>query len=107
MRKTAALQMRQLELLLHFRDHPISIAGLIWCSRQQYIALLTMMVASTVVIYWRFRFIGVAFAGAAYGATFIRDLAYMRSSKASWPVLREIIDWEKVEVLKQESRASR
>lgn len=56
-----------------------------------------MMFISALVIYFSFGLLGAEFAGVAYATVLLRDYGYMRRSKASWPFMRELINWGKVE----------
>ena len=104
MQQLNRMQRRQIAWLLHFKDRPVSIAALIWFNRRIYAILLIVALLTTAFEYWAFGSIGAAFVAVAFGVLFLRDVGYYRRSKNTWPVLREVIAWEKVQQLGQQSR---
>jgi hypothetical protein len=51
------------------------------------------------LIYSTFGFLGVAFVAVAFFAALLRDVGYFIRSARVWPVIREAIDWSRVETL--------
>ena len=103
MQQLNRMQRRQIAWLLHFKDKPVSISSLVWYNRRIY-AILGVAAALTAALeYWGFGYLGAAFVAVAFGAMLLRDIAFYRRSKNTWPILREVIAWEKVEQLAKQS----
>ena len=89
-------QRRLLTIYEKYRDRPMTIGSLLWASRKVYAILLGVF--GVVIAY--FYFVDLAFIGSffvvALAATLLRDFGYFRRSVAIWPVLREVIDWDRV-----------
>lgn len=96
-------QKRQLAVYLKLRDQPLSVLGLVWFNRRAYAAFFAIALVSGIIAYWGFCGLGAAFVGVAYGAMFFRDLGYYRRAKHTWPVLCEVLAWDKVQQLSQQS----
>jgi len=97
------VQRRQIAWLMHFKDRPVSIGGLIWFNRRTYAILLALALVAGALEYWAFGCLGAAFVAVAFAALFMRDIGFYRRSKSTWPVLREVIAWEKVQQFGQQS----
>jgi hypothetical protein len=104
MQQLNRIQRRQLTWLRHFKERPVSVSAMIWFNRRTYAILFVVALLTGVFEYWAFGSIGAAFVAVAFGTLFLRDVGFYRRSKVSWPVLREVIAWDKVEQLGQQSK---
>jgi len=93
------IQRRQIALYLHFRDKPISILGLFWFNRRTYAILLTAALLSGLVAYWFNDVFLLIVVAVAYGTMLLRDVGYYWRSRRVWPVVREVLAWDKVQQL--------
>lgn len=93
------IQRRNLEIYLHFRDQPMTVPALIWANRRIYFLLLSLYTAFAALVYTAFGMTGAAFVGVALAAVLLRDIAFYRRSVAVWPMLQEVLDWNKIETL--------
>ena len=82
------------------------LSSLIWFNRRIYALLFIMAVTSAIAAYWAFDVLGVAFVVVAYGTMFLRDIGWYRRSKINWPLIRDLIAWEKVIELKADLDAN-
>jgi hypothetical protein len=97
------IQRRQIALYLHFRNEPISILGLFWFSRRTYSILLIAALLSALLAYWLDDFYLLILVAVAYGTMLLRDVGYYWRSKRVWPVVREVLAWDKVQQLASEA----
>jgi len=103
MKSLTGIQRRQIALYLHFRDKSISVIALFWFSRRTYAVLLAAALLSALLAYWLNDFFLLALVAVAYGTMLLRDVGYYRRSRRVWPVVREVIAWDKVERLASEA----
>jgi Flp pilus assembly protein TadB len=94
------LQRRNLEIWLKFRDRPMTVRGLLWANRRTYLIMLIGFGLLCWLIYTSVGLLGSAFVAVAFAIAVLRDLGYFIRSARAWPVLREVIDWNKVETLR-------
>jgi hypothetical protein len=93
------LQQRNLRIYLQYRERPMTIAGLVWANRRIYILLLVLFGTVGGFFYNAF---GAAIAGyvaVAFLVILVRDIGYYRRSVKIWPVIQQVLDWQKVEQL--------
>jgi hypothetical protein len=90
-------QRRQLDLLLKFKDRPISIFELIWSSRRIYTIIFTFGLLFAWLEYYTFGYIGFFLVVTVLCGLFLRDLIYFWHARSFWPVFRDMIAWEKLE----------
>ena len=93
------IQRRNLQLYQHFRKQPMTILRLFWANRRIYLFLLIIFGAFAALVYFAFDFYGAAIVGVALVVLMLRDFAFYRISVAIWPLLREILDWNKIDEL--------
>lgn len=93
------LQRRNLEIYLRFRERPMTIFGLFWANRRIYFLLLLAFSAFSALVYFIYGRTGAAFVGVAFAVLILRDIGFYRRSVAVWPMLRDLLDWSKVEQL--------
>jgi hypothetical protein len=103
MQQLNRMQRRQIAWLLYFKDKPVTIGRLVWYNRRIYAILGAVAVLTMALEYWAFGCIGAAFVAVAFGAMFLRDIGFYRRSKNTWPIFREVIDWEKLQQLGKQS----
>jgi hypothetical protein len=92
-------QRRKLKTWVKFRDKPMSIAALFWASRRVYLLIFIGLSFIGWLAYTSFGWLGVAFVVVAFITAILRDLGYFIRSARVWPVIRQTIDWSKVERL--------
>ena len=80
----------------------MTIGGLWWASRRMYALMLICFGISAALFYFALGLLGVEFAGVAFVSVLLRDIGYFRRSVRAWPVVREVIDWEKLTALVDE-----
>jgi hypothetical protein len=90
-------QRRSLQLYLHFREQPMTVASLLWANRRIYLILLLLFGAMAAFAYSTFGSTGAAFLAVAFTVVLLRDIAHCRRSAAIWPVLQQVLDWKKIE----------
>ncbi|SFN37607.1 hypothetical protein [Dokdonella immobilis] len=77
----------------------MSIPALFWFNRGIYAIILTAAVVSVGVAYWLNDFFLLTLVAVAYGTIFLRDAANYWRSQSTWPVLRQVIEWDKLRQL--------
>jgi len=91
------LQLRNLQVYLKYRERPMTITGLIWANRRIYFLLFVLFGA----IAWFFYLLGgwwlASYALVALVCAVARDIGYYRRSARIWPVVKEVLDWQKIE----------
>jgi hypothetical protein len=93
------LQSRTLRIWLKFRHRPMSIGALFWASRRTYLLMFLGFAVPGWLTCGRFGWSGVAFLLVAFVTALLRDLGYFIRSARAWPIIREALDWDKVEAL--------
>src|SRR5438128_1546413 len=92
-------QRRTLRIWLKFRDRPMRIGALFWASRRVYLLMFIGFAALGWLAYSSFGFSGAAYLAVAFVTALLRDIGYFIRSARVWPVIRETLDWSKVERL--------
>ncbi|AHX16414.1 hypothetical protein CH75_17435 [Dyella jiangningensis] len=92
-------QKRQLELYVHFRDRDMSVLALFLFNWRLYVFILVIGGLSVAaMIHLRSPLFAWAFA-LGYLLIVLRDTGgFLRTSRA-WPMVREVLDWSKVDEL--------
>lgn len=93
------LQCRNLQIYLHFREKRITVAGIFWLNRRIYVLMLALFAAAALLSYFAAGILGGAFVGVVFASCLLRDIGHFRKTVALWPVLREVLDWNKIEKL--------
>lgn len=91
------LQRRNLQVYLHFRERRMTILALLWANRRIYAIMLLCFGGLAAFAYSAFGTTGAAFVAVAFFSTFVRDIGFYRRSAAIWPVLQQVLDWNKIE----------
>jgi hypothetical protein len=99
MKSLTRVQRRQIAAYLHFRGKPMSILGLFWFNRRIHATLLLVGVLSALVAYWLNDFFLLMFVAVAYPTIFLRDAGHYWRSKRVWPVVQEVLAWDKLQQL--------
>jgi|GEM_PF-1871853 len=102
--QTTAAQRLNLRVYLHFRDRPMTISGLFWASRRTYLLLTLFFGLAAALFYWLLGEIAAGFMLTAYAVLILRDIGHCRRSVQVWPMVREVLDWSKVEQLAAQQR---
>ena len=96
------LQRRNLAVYQQYRGRRMTILGLFWSNRRIYV--LTVVLFGGIVAACD-RWVDprlAAFMAVAFLAVLVRDIGYFRRSVQIWPLLQEIVDWDKVAALVRE-----
>ena len=97
------IQQRQLALYNHFRDRRMTIAALIRFNWRLHAVLLILGIATI----WAMAVLAAPFFAwifaAANVAVIVRDLGYYRRSSRTWPMVREVLDWQKIAALSHDT----
>jgi hypothetical protein len=93
------LQLRNLQVYLKYRERPMTVAGLFWTNCRLYILLLIPFGAAAALFYFAGGWRLVGYALVALFSLLLRDIGYFRRSARIWPVVKEVLDWEKIEGL--------
>ena len=93
------LQRRNLQLYLHFRERPMTVFALLWSNRRIYFLLLLVFGGMGAFVYSMFGASGAAYLAVAFVITVARDIGFYRRSAGIWPVLQQVLDWNKIEQL--------
>lgn len=97
-------QKRQLMFYTYFRDREMSVFSLFFFNWRLYAFLLVMCAISVAaMLYLRVPLYAWAF-GLTYLVIVLRDAGAFRRSCRTWPLVREVLDWSKVDQLAQSSR---
>ena len=94
-----AIQRRNVEIWLQFREKPMSIPGLVWANRRMYALLIGLFAAIGAFFYVLAGPLAACFLGVALLAVLVRDIGFYRRSAAIWPLMQTVMDWNKVEAL--------
>lgn len=94
-----AVQQRNLRVYLQFRDRPMTVSGLFWANRRIYLLLTLFFGLATALFYRALGGIAAGFVLTAYATLILRDIGHNRRSVQVWPMVREVLDWSKVEQL--------
>jgi len=93
------LQRRHLQLYLRFRAQPMTLTGLLWANRRLYVLLLLAFAAMAALVFSTSGANAAAFVGVAFAVVILRDIAWYRRSISIWPLLTELLHWDKIEKL--------
>ena len=93
------LQGRVIESYLLFRDQPMTIAGLFRLNRSAYLRAVLAFCALGTLAEYALGTTGAACVATAFAVMLLRDFGFYRRSVAIWPVVREVLDWKKIEQL--------
>ena len=99
-------QRKQVALYLHFKDRPMSIGALFWFNRRLYAFLVLAGLLSAALAYWLNDFVLLTIVAVAYGTMLLRDVGYYWRSQSIWPVLQQVLAWEKLQQLATSSSAA-
>ena len=100
------IQRRQIALYLHFKNRPVTIGQLFWFSRRTYAILLTTAALSALVAFELDDYFLLVIVAVAYGTMLLRDVGYYWRSRRVWPVVREVLAWDKLQQLASEAGIS-
>jgi integrase len=90
------LQRRSLSIYREFQQREMSVGALMWANRRSFALFVLYFAVLAGVFYF---LINPFAAGVVMGACLVamlRDVGYMRRSAKVWPVLREVIQWDRV-----------
>ena len=90
-------QRRQIEAYLYFKDRDMSVAALVKFNWRLYLLVIPVAIASVVSLHFLGKDVYAWDVGVAYIAFIVRDLAYYKKSASVWPMLRQVIDWGKLQ----------
>jgi hypothetical protein len=92
-------QIRQLQLTRRLRDEPPTVSGFFWSGRWRYVYLVALGAIATAFFVWGgWPIVGGFFAGLVL-ANFQCDLRWYREFVRTWPMSREITNWQRVDDL--------
>ena len=77
----------------------MTVGGLFWANRRTYLLMLIAFGLLGWLAYSAFGWAGASYVVVAFIIAVARDLGYFIRSARAWPVLREVIDWNKVQAL--------
>ena len=97
--KLTRIQRRNLVLFEQYRNRPATIWGLLWFSRKVYLLMSLYFGILMGGAYWMLGEYAAGAVGIGYFSMILRDIGYFRRTAMVWPVLREVIDYEKVSEL--------
>lgn len=99
-------QARQLRFYAYFRHRDMSVAALFRFNWRVYAVILGAAGLSIgAMIYLREQLLAEML-GVAYGLLVLRDASYFLRTKRTWPLLRDLLDWSKVDGRMGSSHAS-
>ena len=93
------VQKRQLQAYLHFRNKRMTLLDLIRFNWRIFLLITGLGTISVIVMlyldqpFWAWIF------GVAYGAIILRDIGHCIRWWRTWPMINEILDWDKIEIL--------
>jgi hypothetical protein len=92
-------QKQQLRLYEHFRGREMSVFALFRFNWRLYAGILVLgAVSITVMVYLQQPLYAWAF-GFVYLVILVRDAGSFRRSSKTWPMVRDVLDWSKIEGL--------
>jgi len=95
------LQRRNLQLYLRFREHSPTVSALLWANRRNYLILLSALGGLGGFFYLAVGGVSASFFAVAFVISVLRDIGHYRRSIDIWPVLRQVLDWNKIDQLAQ------
>jgi hypothetical protein len=90
------IQRNTLVVYQQFRERPMTVSGLFWASRKAYLILFALFGAVAALYYSAGWNVGASCVGMAFVSIVVRDIGHFRRSAAVWPVVREVLDWDRV-----------
>ena len=93
------LQLRNLQVYLQYRERPMTVVGLFWANRRIYLLLVIIFGVAAGLFYSVGGWWLAGYALVALACTLLRDLGYYRRSARIWPVVKDVLDWQKIEAL--------
>lgn len=75
----------------------MTVFALLWANRRIYTILLLVFAGLAVFAYPAFGTLGPSFLAVALFSIVLRDIGYFRRTVAIWPVLQQVLDWNKIE----------
>lgn len=97
------IQQRQLALYHHFRDRRMTIIALVRFNWR----LHAMLLISGIATVWAMAVLATPFFAwmfaAANVAVVVRDLGHYRRSSRAWPMIRNVLDWQKIAELSRDA----
>lgn len=77
----------------------MTTVGLIWANRRMYVLLFLAFSVLAALAYSQFGSLGASYLLVSFVAVVVRDIGFYRRSIAIWPILEQIVDWQKAEDL--------
>ena len=77
----------------------MSVGALFWFNRRIYAFILSGGLLSAALAYWLNDFFLLTIVAVAYGTMFLRDAANYWRSQSVWPVLQQVLAWDKLQQL--------
>ncbi len=93
------LQRRNLNIYSQFRGKKMTVLGLLRANARIYAILVFAFIAFGIYCYWFFGIVGASLVGVSGFTVMLRDIGYFRRSAKFWPVLDDLIDWQKADEL--------
>ena len=90
-------QRRQLEMYAHFRDRQMSVLALFRFNWRLYVFIFAAAaISGAIMVYLRETLFAWAFV-LGYGLMVLRDTGYFLRTSRTWPLVRDVLDWSKVD----------
>ena len=77
----------------------MTVLGLFWANRLTYLLSVVAFSIFAVLAHYAYGPLGPAFVAVAFTVMLLRDIGYYRRAVATWPIVREVLDWNRVEHL--------
>lgn len=68
-----------------------------WANRLEYVKMAVIFCIFGVVAHHMVHSLGVPLLAVVFCVVCLRDLGYYRANVKVWPLLRQVLDWDKVE----------
>ena len=75
----------------------MTVFALLWANRRIYLILFLVFGALAAFLYSAYGITAAAFIAVAFSVTVLRDISFYRRSATIWPVLQQVLDWNKIE----------
>jgi hypothetical protein len=98
--KPTKLQLKVLKFYANYETKPLTLLNILYPFRIQWVLLILIAVAGRWYIWAGWPQASWILIGLSIGA-FLRDIARIQILYRTWPVLHEIINWERVKDLMQ------
>jgi hypothetical protein len=104
MKKLTYYQRKSLEFYVAHKDKQVTLISMFIFNIKIYAWIGVLSLAITLFYYFVGGLQAAFIVGALFVGVFLRDIGTFRKSIRNWPLLQEIIDWDKATMLMEENK---